>query len=129
MESALSGIAAHSDYAFYRRRFTIPSAWSGRHVLLHFGAVDWQARVWINGHLIGTHDGGYDPFTMDITSALAPAGVQEIVVGVYAPVDERGEPIGKQRLAPHRIFYTASSGIWQTPWLEPVPAAHVDRPA
>jgi hypothetical protein len=125
MESALSGIRAHSDYSFYRRTFTIPSAWSGQHVLLHFGAVDWQARVWVNGQLIGTHDGGYDPFTMDITSALAPAGVQEIVVGVWAPVDGGGEPIGKQRRAPRRVFYTASSGIWQTPWLEPVPAAHV----
>ena len=125
MESALSGIKAHSEYAFYRRTFTVPSAWSGRHVLLHFGAVDWQARVWVNGHLLGTHDGGYDPFTMDVTSALAPGAIQEIVVGVYAPVDQRGEPIGKQRLAPHSIFYTASSGIWQTAWLEPVPAAHV----
>jgi hypothetical protein len=127
MESALSGIAAHHDDSWYRRTFTIPPSWSGRHVLLHFGAVDWEASVWVNGHLVGTHRGGYDPFSIDITSALAPSGVQEIVVGVSAPVDGGGEPIGKQRLAPSRIFYTASSGIWQTPWLEPVPAAHVDR--
>ncbi len=127
MESALSGIAAHDDESWYRRTFTVPPGWSGRHVLLHFGAVDWQAQVWINGHLVGTHRGGYDPFTIDITSALTPGALQEIVVGVSAPVDGGGEPIGKQRLVPNRIFYTASSGIWQTPWLEPVPAAHVDR--
>ncbi|MBV8992057.1 MAG: hypothetical protein JO372_26165, partial [Solirubrobacterales bacterium] len=68
MESGLSGIEAHFDYSWYRRTFTIPSSWSGQHVLLHFGAVDWQATVWVNGQLIGTHSGGYDPFTMDITS-------------------------------------------------------------
>jgi glycosyl hydrolase family 2 len=126
MESSLSGIGTHSDYAFYRRLFTVPSAWSSRHVLLHFGAVDWRASVWVNGHLVGRHQGGYDPFTVDISSALTRTGDQEIVVGVYAPVDQGSEPIGKQRLTPTRIFYTSSSGIWQTPWLEPVPAAHVD---
>ncbi len=125
MESGLSGIEAHYDYSWYRRTFTIPSSWSEQQVLLHFGAVDWQATVWVNGQLIGTHSGGYDPFSMDITSALHPGGVQEIVVGVYAPVDQGGEPIGKQRLHPSGIFYTASSGIWQTAWLEPVPAAHI----
>lgn len=126
MESALSGIESHFDHSWYRRTFTIPGSWSRQHVLLHFGAVDWQASVWVNGRLVGTHRGGYDPFTFDITSALHRDGAQEVIVGVYAPVDGGGEPIGKQRLKPSGIFYTASSGIWQTVWLEPVPADHID---
>ena len=126
MESALSGIGAHYEHSWYRRTFTIPSSWSGRRVLLNFGAVDWQATVWVNGRRIGTHRGGYDPFSMDITAALRRSGVQEVIVGVDAPVDRGGEPIGKQRLRPHGIWYTANSGIWQTVWLEPVPVAHID---
>ncbi len=126
MESALSGIGAHYEHSWYRRTFTIPSSWSGRRVLLNFGAVDWQATVWVNGRRIGTHRGGYDPFSMDITAALRPAGVQRVLVGVDAPVDRGREPVGKQRLRPGRIWYAASSGIWQTVWLEPVPVAHID---
>jgi beta-galactosidase/beta-glucuronidase len=126
MESTLSGIGAHYQYSWYRRTFTIPSSWSGQQVLLNFGAVDWQATVWVNGQRVGTHRGGYDPFTMDITAALHPTGVQEVIVGVDAPVDRGGEPIGKQRLRPHRIWYTANSGMWQSVWLEPVPAAHIE---
>jgi hypothetical protein len=126
MESALSGIGAHYEHSWYRRTFTIPSSWSGRRVLLNFGAADWQATVWVNGRRIGTHRGGYDPFSMDITAALRPVGVQELVVGVDAPVDRSSEPVGKQRLRPGRIWYAASSGIWQSVWLEPVPVAHID---
>ena len=126
MESALSGIGTHYEHSWYRRTFTIPSSWSGQRVLLNFGAVDWQATVWVNGRRIGTHRGGYDAFTMDLTAALRHSGVQEMVVGVDAPVDRGAEPIGKQRLRPHRIWYTANSGIWQSVWLEPVPAAHID---
>ena len=126
MESALSGIGAHYEYSWYRRTFTIPASWSGQRVLLNFGAVDWRATVWVNGRQVGTHRGGYDPFSMDITGALRPTGVQEVIVGVDAPVDRGGEPIGKQRLRPRRIWYTANSGMWQTVWLEPVPAAHID---
>ena len=94
-------------------------------MLLNFGAVAWQATVWVNGRRIGTHRGGYDPFSMDITAALRRAGVQEVIVGVDAPVDRGSEPVGKQRLRPHRIWYAANSGIWQTVWLEPVPVAHI----
>ena len=125
MESALSGIGAHYEYSWYRRTFTIPASWSGQRVLLNFGAVAWQATVWVNGRRIGTHRGGYDPFSMDITAALRRGGVQEVIVGVDAPVDRGSEPVGKQRLRPHRIWYAASSGIWQTVWLEPVPVAHI----
>jgi hypothetical protein len=126
MESALSGVGTHYENSFYRRTFTIPSSWSGQRVLLNFGAVDWQATVWVNGRRIGVHRGGYAPFSMDITAALHRGGAQEVIVGVNAPVDRGGEPIGKQRLRPHRIWYTANSGIWQTVWLEPVPAAHIE---
>ncbi len=126
MESALSGIGAHHEHSWYRRTFTIPSSWSRRRVLLHFGAVDWRATVWVNGRQIGTHRGGYDPFSMDITTALRAAGVQELVVGVDAPVDRGSEPVGKQRLRPGGIWYAPTSGIWQTVWLEPVPLAHID---
>jgi beta-galactosidase/beta-glucuronidase len=94
-------------------------------VLMNFGAVDWQATVWVNGRRIGTHRGGYDPFSMDITPALRRHGVQEVIVGVDAPVDRGGEPIGKQRLRPRHYWYTANSGIWQSVWLEPVPVAHI----
>jgi len=126
MESALSGVGAHYEHSWYRRTFTIPSSWAGQRVLLNFGAVDWEATVWVNGRRIGTHRGGYDPFSMDITAALRPAGTQEVIVGVDAPVDLGGEPVGKQRLRPGSIWFTANSGIWQTVWLEPVPAAHID---
>jgi hypothetical protein len=107
MESALSGIGAHYEHSWYRRTFTIPSSWSGRRVLLNFGAVDWQATVWVNGRRIGSHRGGYDPFSMDITAALRPVGLQQVIVGVVAPVDRGSEPVGKQRLRPGRISEAA----------------------
>ncbi|MFL6117987.1 AbfB domain-containing protein [Actinophytocola sp.] len=126
IESGLSGIQRHEDYMFYRRTFTVPSTWSGRRVLLNFGAVTWETRVWVNGTQVGTHTGGYDAFTFDITGALR-SGDNEIIVGAYSPVDGSRFPIGKQRRNPSGIWYTASSGIWQTVWLEPVAANHVTR--
>jgi hypothetical protein len=126
IESALSGIQRHSDRMWYRRTFTIPRAWRGRNVLLNFGAVDWQATVYVNGQEVGTHRGGYDAFTFDITANLR-SGTNELIVGVYDPTDRGGQPVGKQRNIPDGIFYTASSGIWQTVWLEPVAAAHITR--
>jgi hypothetical protein len=126
IESALSGIQRHENRMFYRRTFSVPAGWAGRDVQLNFGAVDWQATVWVNGRLIGTHSGGYDAFSFDITGALG-AGTNELIVGVYAPVDAGGQPVGKQRLNPSGIWYTASSGIWQSVWLEPTPATHITR--
>ncbi|MGA6161845.1 AbfB domain-containing protein [Amycolatopsis magusensis] len=126
IESALSGIKRHEDNMFYRRDFTVPSTWNGRRVKLNFGAVTWETRVWVNGTQVGTHTGGYDAFSFDITGALR-AGANEIVVGVHSPVDGNRFPIGKQRRDPSGIFYTASSGIWQTVWLEPVTTAHITR--
>ncbi|WP_084965094.1 AbfB domain-containing protein [Thermoactinospora rubra] len=126
VESALSGVQRHETFMYYRRTFTVPAAWSGRRVKLNFGAVNWRARVWVNGTHVGQHTGAYDPFSFDITSALR-SGANELVVGVHSPVDAGGQPVGKQRLNPGGIFYTAASGIWQTVWLEPVNAAHITR--
>ncbi len=126
IESALSGIQRHEDSMYYRRAFAVPSTWDGRRVKLNFGAVTWETRVWVNGTQVGTHTGGYDAFSFDITAALR-AGSNEIIVGAYSPIDGNRFPIGKQRRDPSGIWYTASSGIWQTVWLEPVAAAHITR--
>jgi hypothetical protein len=126
IESALSGIMRHENTMWYRRTFTVPSGWAGRRVQLNFGAVTWQATAWVNGRNVGTHSGGYDSFSFDITSALT-SGSNEVIVGVYSPVDAAGIPLGKQRLNPSGIFYTAASGIWQSVWLEPTNAAHITR--
>ncbi|GAB4059098.1 AbfB domain-containing protein [Catellatospora paridis] len=126
IESALSGIMRHQNYMWYRRSFTVPAGWSGRRILLNFGAVTHTAQVWVNGVSVGSHSGGYDAFTFDITGALN-GGTNEIIVGVHSPVDAAGIPLGKQRLSPSGIFYTAASGIWQTVWLEPANAARITR--
>ncbi|HEY1013474.1 MAG TPA: AbfB domain-containing protein, partial [Herpetosiphonaceae bacterium] len=126
IESGLSGIQRHQDRMWYRRTFTVPAGWSGRRVQLNFGAVDWQATVYVNGVQVGAHQGGFDSFSFDITDRLN-GGANELIVGVYDPTDAGGQPIGKQRSAPGGIFYTAASGIWQTVWLEPTPAARITR--
>jgi len=126
IESALSGIQRHEKYMYYRRLVTVPAGWSGRNVQLNFGAVTWEARVWVNGVAVGSHTGGFDPFSLNITSALR-AGSNEIVVGVYSPVTDDDIPIGKQRLNPGGIWYTPASGIWQSVWLEPTNAARITR--
>jgi beta-galactosidase/beta-glucuronidase len=128
IESALSGVKkplTPGQQLWYRRAFTA-TAPRGSRLLLHFGAVDWRAQVFVNGKSVGTHEGGYDPFTFDITGALKPqAKEQELAVSVWDPTDTGLQPRGKQVLNPTGIWYTAVSGIWQTVWLEPVPAAHI----
>jgi Alpha-L-arabinofuranosidase B (ABFB) domain/Glycosyl hydrolases family 2, sugar binding domain/Glycosyl hydrolases family 2 len=126
IESALSGIMRHENYMYYRRTFTVPAGWSGRNVNLNFGAVDWQSKVWVNGTLLGTHEGGYDKFSYDVTGALR-AGANEVIVGVYDPTDGQDIPVGKQRTNRGGIWYTPSSGIWQTVWLEPTNPARITR--
>lgn len=125
-ESALSGLKVHSDRCVYRRTFDVPAAWAGKRVLLHFGAVDWQSTVLVNGKLIGSHRGGYDAFTFDITNALVSPGPQELIVTVYDPTDGGDQPRGKQVNSPGGIFYTSTTGIWQTVWLEPVPMNRIE---
>ena len=124
IESALSGVArrvSEKERVWYRRTFRVPWRRKGWHVLLHFGAVDWETTVWVNVHRIGTHRGGYDSFTFDITDALRPSGEQELVVAVWDPTDAGYQPRGKQVRRPRGIWYTPTTGIWQTVWLEPVP--------
>ena len=122
IESSLSGVGrslAPDETLVYRRTFTLPADWGKRRVLLHFGAVDWQAHIKVNGRVIGAHTGGYAPFEFNITDALKE-GENELVVSVTDPTDTGGQPRGKQWLKPHGIWYTPTSGIWQTVWLEPV---------
>ena len=122
VESALSGVKkplTPEQRLWYRRTFNAPNV-KGKRLLLHFGAVDWRTEVWVNGKAVGKHEGGYDPFTFDITAALKGKGPEEIVVGVWDPTDTGPQPRGKQVLDPNGIWYTAVSGIWQTVWLEPV---------
>lgn len=125
LESALSGVkkALQPDQLlWYKRSIAKPA---GEKVLLHFGAVDFQATVYVNGKEIGTHSGGYEAFTLDITSALK-TGENELVVKVYDPTEQGIGPHGKQVLHPANIYYTASSGIWQTVWLESVPKVNIE---
>ncbi|MER6619160.1 PA14 domain-containing protein [Streptomyces sp. NPDC000931] len=132
VESRLSGVQRHEDRMWYRRTFTVPRDWrigSDRRLRLNFGAVDWRSEVYVNGTKVATHEGGYDKFGADVTDALKPGRTQELIVGVYDPTDAAdGEnpPLGKQRLDPSGIWYTPSSGIWQTVWMEPVARDHVD---
>ncbi len=129
LESALSGVKkplTPEQRLWYRRPFTVATR-RGSKVLLHFGAVDWRAEVFVNGKSVGAHEGGYDPFTFDITSALKAQGAQEVVVSVWDPTDTGLQPRGKQVLNPNGIWYTAVSGIWQTVWLETVPVEYVSE--
>ena len=123
IESRLSGVAkrlTEQSTLWYRRKFTVPAAWQGQQVQLHFGAVDWSATIWLNGRMIGSHRGGYDSFSLDLTQYLNWERDNQLVVAVMDPT-EGDQPRGKQSRKPEGIFYTPSSGIWQTVWLEPVP--------
>ena len=125
VESAISGVMKHYDKMWYRRSFTVPANWSGQRLLIHFGAVDYECEVFINNQSVGIHKGGYDPFSFDISSKLSRHGFQEVTVRVYDPTNAGGQPRGKQTLSPEGIMYTATSGIWQTVWLEPLPKTSI----
>jgi beta-galactosidase/beta-glucuronidase len=128
VESALSGVkkaVQPDERLWYRRSTSLAPLGKDQRMLMHFGAVDWKCTVWVNGKEVGQHTGGYDPFTIDITDALKD-GENEVVVAVTDPTDTGTQPRGKQVLKPHGIWYTAVTGIWQTVWLEPVPAAHIE---
>ncbi|HET7230888.1 MAG TPA: PA14 domain-containing protein [Longimicrobium sp.] len=126
VQSTLSGVRRHASRAVYRRTFRTPELAEGERLLLHFGAVDWRATVFVNGQRVAEHTGGYGAFTADVTDALASTGEQELVVDAWDPTDAFGQPRGKQSREPERgLFYTPVTGIWQTVWLEPVPAASI----
>ncbi len=131
VEAPLSGIGRHlgpSEELRYRRSFVLPASWRGRRIMLHFEAVDWEARVLVNGGAVGEHRGGYDPFGFDVTEyLLAGDAAQELVVAVRDPTDSGTQCRGKQVGKPGGIWYTAASGIWGSVWLEPVPEAYIAR--
>ncbi len=123
VESALSGVGrsvGEKQMLWYRRFFDVPDSWRGDRILLNFGAIDWEATVYVNGRKAGSHRGGYDTFSIDITSYLGSDGPNELVVSVWDPTDRGVQPRGKQVRNPKSIWYTAVTGIWQTVWLEPV---------
>ena len=136
VESALSGVmtpVGEGNRLWYRRTFEIPKKWTNQRVLLHFGAVDWDTTVWVNGKKVGDHRGGYDPFSIDITDALNDTGTQsawgrltaEIVLSVWDPTNAGYQPRGKQVKEPRGIWYTSVTGIWQTVWAEPVRETYI----
>ena len=129
LESALSGVKKSlqpEQNLWYKRSFNKPQLKPGERVLLHFDAVDWQATVFLNGKQIGEHSGGYTGFTYDIT-AVVKQGTNRLTVKVYDATDRGINPHGKQVLVPNGIWYTPSSGIWQTVWLETVPAVSISN--
>ncbi len=131
VEAELSGVQMPllpEQRLWYRRTFDSPLPAGdglGARVLLHFGAVDDECEVWVNGRRIGKHQGGYLPFTFDITDALIKDG-NEMIVSVWDPTDRGLQQRGKQVLNPKGIWYTAVSGIWQTVWLEVVPETSIE---
>ncbi|MGQ8335583.1 sugar-binding domain-containing protein [Sunxiuqinia sp. A32] len=127
VESAISGVMEHHSRLWYKRTFTIPENWNGKNIIIHFGAVDYESEVYINGTSLGIHYGGYDPFSYDITDYLNAYGEQDIIVRVYDPTDAGGFPRGKQTLYPGGIMYTSVTGIWQSVWLEPVSETHIEN--
>ncbi|MDO9375744.1 MAG: glycoside hydrolase family 2 TIM barrel-domain containing protein [Ferruginibacter sp.] len=128
VESALSGVGktvGKDSVLWYERSFTLPGNFSGKKVLLQFGAVDWKCTVYVNGKQVGSHEGGYDPFTFDISAALNKKGKQKISINVWDPSDDGPQPRGKQVKAPSGIWYTPVTGIWQTVWVEAVPQTYI----
>ena len=128
-ESALSGVGrsvTEKDALWYSREFRVPIQWKGRRVMLNFGAVDWKTEVYVDGQLAGEHVGGYDPFSFDITDLLVKGKTHNLTVKVYDQTNLWYQPCGKQIFNPRSIWYTPVTGIWQTVWMEPVEAAHVE---
>lgn len=122
VESSLSGVmkrVGSENELWYETNFEVPSNWSGKNIILHFGAVDWKTEIWLNDIKVGSHEGGYTPFSFDITPFLGDSN-QNLVVKVWDPTNDGPQPRGKQVKNPEGIWYTPVTGIWQTVWLEPV---------
>ena len=128
VESSLSGVqkeVGENNELWYKRSFTVPANWKNKDVVLNFGAVDWKADVFVNDILIGSHQGGFTPFSFNITPYLTGKSNQKLVVRVWDPSDRGYQPRGKQTSNPEGIWYTPVTGIWQTVWLEPVATNHI----
>ncbi|MGM0621299.1 MAG: glycoside hydrolase family 2 protein [Bacteroidota bacterium] len=127
IESSLSGVqkrVGDNNELWYETTFSVPSDWKRKDVVLNFGAVDWRADVWVNDIRVGSHKGGYTPFSFNITPFLEK-GEQKLTVKVWDPTDRGYQPRGKQVNDPHGIWYTPVTGIWQTVWIEPVEEAYI----
>jgi hypothetical protein len=128
VESALSGVkkrVSENQNLWYKRTFKVPAIWSKKHILLNFEACDWETNLWVDGKEAGTHRGGYDPFSFDITEALGDQTLHELIVCVWDPTDKGTQPRGKQVSSPGSIWYTPTTGIWQTVWIEPVNESYI----
>ena len=128
VESSLSGVqkrVGEEQEVWYSTSFTVPATWKNRNVVLHFGAVDWRADVWVNDVKVGSHEGGYTPFSFDVTPFLTKDKSQKLAVKVWDPTDRGFQPRGKQVERPQSIWYTPVTGIWQTVWIEPVDKVYV----
>lgn len=129
VESALSGIGQRvgpDEQLWYKRQFRLSPYWKGKRILLHIEAADWETRVWVNDSLVGEHRGGYDPFTFDISSFTRVEGKNTLRISVWDPTDTGYQTRGKQVSDPKGIFYTPTTGIWQTVWLEPVNDTYIE---
>lgn len=127
VESPLSGVMktlTENDKLWYNRKFSVPKDWETKKIILHFGAVDWQTEVFVNGESVGTHTGGYTPFSFDITDKVNKDGENDITISVFDPTDKGWQNRGKQVQKIYGFWYTPTSGIWQTVWLEPVSKFH-----
>lgn len=130
IEAPLSGVMKPlqpDQRLWYNREIQVPAEWTGQSVLLHFGAVDWETTVYIDGNRVGSHRGGYDGFSFDVTRQLQPGTSHKLVVSVWDPTNTYWSVCGKQDLHPGGCSYSANSGIWQTVWLEPVADSHIER--
>ena len=127
VESALSGVKkriSENESLWYRTEFKLPLSWKNKRIMLNFEASDWKTIIWLDGNKAGEHRGGYDPFSIDITDYVRAGKKHELKVTVWDPASKGSQARGKQVAEPHGIWYTPSSGIWQTVWLEPVDDIH-----
>ncbi|HRR93198.1 MAG TPA: beta-galactosidase, partial [Bacteroidales bacterium] len=129
VESALSGVRkrlSDTENLWYRTTFKIPGSWKKGKLLLNFEACDWETKVWIDGKEAGSHKGGYDPFSFEISGLVREGKEHELLVCVWDPTDRGPQPRGKQVTNPGGIWYTPTTGIWQSVWLEPVPEYYIE---
>ena len=130
VESSLSGVGktvGEDSALWYYREISIPEEWSGKDIILHFGAVDWQADVWLNEHHLGQHQGGYAPFSFNITPYIEKDKAQKLTLKVWDPTQNGFQARGKQTTNPRGIWYTAVTGIWGTVWMEAVNNTHISK--
>ncbi|MDX2414803.1 MAG: PA14 domain-containing protein [Bacteroidales bacterium] len=128
VESALSGIMERvneEQLIWYKKDVELPAKWKKKRVLINFEASDWETTLYVDGKVAGTHKGGYDPFSFDISEFVVAGEKHEILISVWDPTDKGPQPRGKQVSDPHGIWYTPTSGIWQTVWMEPVDQSYI----